>query len=155
MSMKVLGSFAALGFSGMLLANTAFAAPDHKVIQGAACQALIGSQEPRLNHNVDWLSNKSGNTWVTCALPRDIAYNNTPPQVLVRVYRPQGAGALDCQFVGRTLSGTNYIDSDSAVPGWSYVIMTLPGNASGASHAVRCKLPENARIQKIIYKEFD
>ncbi len=154
MNTRLLGNLAALGLSSMLLANTALAAQDHKVIHGAACQALIGSQETRLNHNVDWLSNKSGNTWVTCPLPRDKVYNNTPPEAQVRVYRPPNAAALDCQFLGRTLNGTNYIASGAAVAGWRYVTMTLPGNAAGASYAVRCRLPEDARVQKTLLKEF-
>ena len=128
---------------------------DQKVFQGGHCQALYGSQESRLTHNIDWLSNSSNHyTYVNCPLTRDsVQVSTRDPRARVRVYRPSGTGALDCTFYGRAVNGTSWIVHDSAPVGWSYVDMTLPGTSPGASYAVRCHLPGGARIQKVVLDE--
>lgn len=127
-----------------------------QVFQGSHCTVLKGSQSSRITYNVDWLSNGGNNpsTFVTCPLTRDsIQETNRPPRARVRVYRPNANAPLDCMFVGRTVTGVNYITPGAATVGWSYVDMTLPDTAPGASYAVRCNLPGGARIQKIVLDE--
>jgi hypothetical protein len=103
---------------------------------------------------VDWLTNSSDySTWVTCPLTRDSVQKSGEPRARVRVYRPAGTNALDCDFVGRNLGGTTWIRHASAPVGESYVDMTLPGNSAGAAYAVRCRLPGHARIIKVVLDE--
>lgn len=147
-----------LALMGFALTTTAAQASeyaaDDTVIQGADCQALYGSQEDRLTHNIDWLTNSSGNTWVSCGLPRHSIQKTSPaPEVKIRVYRPNSNSPLDCQLHVRAVNNSSWNVSDSAVVGWSYVTLTPADTAPGASYAVRCKLPTGGKIQKVVIKE--
>jgi hypothetical protein len=131
--------------------NATFAADDNILIfQGASCQALHGADEPNLTHNADWLTSKVEGTWVICPLVRDIKDTNKPANALVRVYRPNGAYALDCTFYAVKLdAGVVFLKQDSAPVGWSWLDLTLPGNAHAATYSVRCKLPDNAKFKRL------
>jgi len=128
---------------------------DVTVIQGAACQALYGEYEDQINHNVDWLSNRDfqKSVWVSCPLTRQSISGLADPRVKVRVYRKNGTGALDCMFHVRAVTGASWTTLDSAPVGWSYIDMTSPNTAPGASYSVRCHLPPRARIQKVVLYE--
>ncbi len=144
-SLLLLGSFSLVGGQATWA--------DQSVVAGSICQALNGSQDNRLTHNVDWIHNHTGTTWVTCPLVRDKTSGIAEPRVRVRVYRPSGTTALDCNFLIRSVTGHSEFFSDSAAVGWSYIDMQSDHTHNGALYSVRCRLPEGAGIQKIVLDE--
>lgn len=139
------------------------AAPDDKVFAGASCQALNGAQEPSLNHNVDWISNKgNGSVYITCPLVRDTVYNNAPPRAHVQVYRANGQHRFECRFVSTRKSNG---DANPNTPGfvsqqikfapvgWSTLSFALGANVQRASYSVRCNMPPDGRLARILLEE--